>query len=250
MSAAFARSTAVQVRQYGFAFVHGVHIREWAGRIGDLRDWPQFADSWNRLGPDLPLAELGRQRHRRHSTYLRTADARLQLLPHRPHYQSIRHNPLQGGLHRWFEPIDPAVGTGPSLRTLVELGSSFFAELSPANVAWLVEAHQFRIEAHPGRPGEPTPEGIHRDGVDWVLVVLIDRVNIESGTTTIHANDGTLLGEFTLSGAFDAAFVDDDRVMHGVTAVEPVDPKRPAFRDVLVVTYRDQTSETSLLAQD
>ena len=36
----------------------------------------------------------------------------------------------------------------------------------------------------------------------------------------------------------DAALVDDSRVYHGVTPVEPVDPARPAYRDVLVVTFR------------
>ena len=32
--------------------------------------------------------------------------------------------------------------------------------------------------------------------------------------------------------------VDDRRVAHGVTAVTPLDPALPAFRDVLVVTFR------------
>jgi hypothetical protein len=36
----------------------------------------------------------------------------------------------------------------------------------------------------------------------------------------------------------DAALVDDGRVFHGVTAIRPIDPSRPAFRDVLVVTFR------------
>ena len=73
-----------------------------------------------------------------------------------------------------------------------------------------------------------------------VIVMLVDRVNIASGTTTMHALDGRLLGSFTLAAPCDAALVDDSRVMHGVTAVHPVDPSRPAWRDVLVVTYRAQ----------
>lgn len=79
---------------------------------------------------------------------------------------------------------------------------------------------------------------MHRDGVDYVLVLLVDRENIESGTTTIHTPDGSLLGSFTLTHAFDAALVDDARVCHGVTAVTAFDPARPAHRDVLVVTFR------------
>ena len=71
-----------------------------------------------------------------------------------------------------------------------------------------------------------------------MTVLLVDRVNIASGTTTLHAPDGRLLGSFTLATPCDAALVDDARVMHGVTPVHPVDPSRPAWRDVLVVTYK------------
>ena len=38
----------------------------------------------------------------------------------------------------------------------------------------------------PGEAGQPTPEGMHRDGVDWVLVLMVRRENIKSGETTIY----------------------------------------------------------------
>ncbi len=79
---------------------------------------------------------------------------------------------------------------------------------------------------------------MHRDGVDYVLVLLIGRRNIQSGVTTIHDTSGRDLGSFTLAEPFDAAWVDDHRMMHGVTPVEPIDPSRSGFRDVLVVTFR------------
>ncbi len=79
---------------------------------------------------------------------------------------------------------------------------------------------------------------MHRDGVDWVLVMMVRRENIASGSTTIHSPDGTLLDRFTLADPFDAALVDDHRCLHGVTPVEPLDSALPAFRDVLVVTFR------------
>ena len=87
-----------------------------------------------------------------------------------------------------------------------------------------------------------TPEGMHRDGVDYVLVLLVGRRNIQSGVTSIQGTDGRNLGSFTLAEACDAAWVDDHRVMHGVTPVEPIDPAQPGFRDVLVVTFRDAQS--------
>ena len=103
---------------------------------------------------------------------------------------------------------------------------------------WHVEVHQFRIEARSGETGQPTPEGMHRDGVDYVLVLLVNRRNIASGVTSVHDLAGADAGQFTLTEPLDAALVDDARVMHGVTPVEPLDPAQPGYRDVLVVTFR------------
>jgi len=126
------------------------------------------------------------------------------------------------------------------MTTVLAFCRTLFGRLAPVH-AWHVEVHQFRIEARQGEEGRPTPEGMHRDGVDYVLVLLIRRRNIASGTTTIHAYPGRqLLGNFTLTDPFDAALVDDSRVYHGVTPVEPLDPALPAYRDVLVVTFRRQ----------
>jgi hypothetical protein len=129
------------------------------------------------------------------------------------------------------------VYAGDTFTSVVAFGLALYGALMP-DTDWHIEAHQFRIEARPEASGQPTPEGVHRDGVDFVTVMLVDRVNIASGTTTMHALDGRELGSFTLTRACDAALVDDNRVMHGVTAVQPVDPAKPAWRDVLVVTYR------------
>jgi hypothetical protein len=79
---------------------------------------------------------------------------------------------------------------------------------------------------------------MHRDGVDWVLVLLIGRVNIQSGETTIVDPRKRPLGSFTLTDPLDAAVTDDNRVYHGVTPVTPLDQALPGHRDVLVVTFR------------
>ena len=124
------------------------------------------------------------------------------------------------------------------MRTILAFVRSFFGGLAPPTRAWRIEVHQFRIEAGPGAEGQPTPEGLHRDGVDYVLVLLIHRRNIASGTTAIHGLEGQHLGGFTLTDPLDAALLDDTRVYHGVTPVQALDPALPASRDVLVVTLR------------
>ena len=203
-------------------------------------DWTAFAASWNHLELDTHLPEGHRYRRRRHATLSAHAgETAFAVEPHQPHYQGIEYNRLVGGIERWFEPIDEAVLSSETFRDIVAFTLGFFGPMR-ADADWHIEVHQFRIEARADAAGLPTPEGVHRDGVDYVLVMLVDRVNIESGTTTIHAADGKLLGSFTLAAPFDTALVDDHRVAHGVTAVRPVDSSQPAHRDVLVVTLRDR----------
>ena len=167
----------------------------------------------------------------------RARESGWRLEAHQPHYQSLDYNPLVGGIERWFEPIRPEIVEGASFDRIVGFCLRLFGPMRP-DADWHIECHQFRIEARPGAAGQPTPEGVHRDGVDYVLVLMVNRTNIESGTTTVHGADGKLLGSFTLSAPFDAALVDDNRVRHGVTAVRPIDATKPAFRDVLVVALR------------
>lgn len=226
------------LRVDGFSFVDGAAMRTLLERHHPVDDWAEFAASWHALGPDTYLATRGHHRRRRHAVFAATRDGPIERAPQQPHYQTLQYNPLQGDIERWFEPVLPWVGESSSLRAILGFSRDFFAGLAPAVATWHIELHQFRIEARAGEPGEPTPEGVHRDGVDYVLVLLIDRHNIASGTTTIHDGNGHELGQFTLTAPMDAALVDDSRVFHGVTAVTALDAGRPSYRDVLVVTFR------------
>lgn len=220
----------------GFAFtraacLHG--LLDGAAR----RDWPAFAASWNDLGLDTYMADGGRYRRRRHATLCVTPEA-IRREPHQPHYQSRDYNALNGGVARWFEPVRTEVADGATVSGIIGLCRGVFGALSPGIPAWHVELHQFRIEAGPGQPGQPTPEGMHRDGVDWVLVLLVGRHNVASGVTAIHDAARAPLGRFTLAEPGDAAWVDDHRVYHGVTPIVPERAGEPAWRDVLVATFR------------
>jgi hypothetical protein len=235
-------SLHAQIAGDGFAWVPAAEMRPLLGPEDALPDWEKFASSWNDLPLDAHLPDGHRYRRRRHATLsARAGEHEFRLEPHRPHYQSLDYNPLVGGIERWFEPIRPEVIAGPTFHRVLGFCLQLFGGLSPG-ADWHIECHQFRIEARPGAVGLPTPEGVHRDGVDYVLVLLVNRTNIESGTTTVHGPDGRTLGSFTLSAPLDAALVDDARVQHGVTAVHPIDPRRGAYRDVLVVTFRRGSS--------
>jgi hypothetical protein len=223
----------------GFALVRAPAMRAALGPAA-LSDWAGFAASWDDLGMDTYMADGGRYRRRRHAVFSVTADGAVRK-PHQPHYQSRDYNALNGGIARWFAPVEDAIAGHPALVAILGACHSLFDGLTPPATrpaAWHVETHQFRIEARPGEEAKPTPEGMHRDGVDWVLVLLVRRQNVTSGETTIADLAKTPLGSFTLTEPLDAALTDDNRVYHGVTPVTPIDAAQPAYRDVLVVTFR------------
>jgi hypothetical protein len=226
------------IARAGYAFVEASDMRNALLRFGTLGDWPLFAGSWNDLEVDTYMADGGRYRRRRFGVWEAERQGPIVRGPHQPHYQTVDYNPLNGGIERWFKPITEEIANGASMRTILEYCRTLFGRLAPETPRWHIEAHQFRIEARTGEQGKPTPEGMHRDGVDYVLVLLIARRNIRSGTTTVHDLDKRTLGSFTLTDPLDAALVDDARRYHGVTPVEPENPAQPAYRDVLVVTFR------------
>ncbi|WP_284945687.1 2OG-Fe dioxygenase family protein [Acidisoma cladoniae] len=225
----------------GFAQLRSALTRQVLDEAG-LTAWPRFAESWNDLGLDQFMADGGRYRRRRFAAFA-VSNQGIRRKPHQPHYQSRDYNALNGGIARWFDPVSEGIGAHPTTRAILRLCDSLFTGLTPVDLrpeAWHVEMHQFRIEAQPDQVGQPTPEGLHRDGVDWVLVLLVRRENVASGETTITDLRRQPLSSFTLADPLDAALVDDSRVYHGVTAIHPLDPSRPSFRDVLVITFRRQ----------
>jgi hypothetical protein len=226
------------VQRAGYAFVEASDMRTALARFGSLADWTAFAESWNDLDVDTYMGDGGRYRRRRFGVYAAGRQGAIVRGPHQPHYQELDYNTLNGGIERWFKPVTEEIGSGASMRTILEYCRALFGRLAPETRKWHVEVHQFRIEARSGEVGKPTPEGMHRDGVDYVLVLLVNRRNIASGTTTVHDLDKRALGSFTLTDPLDAALVDDSRCYHGVTPVEPENPAQPAYRDVLVVTFK------------
>jgi len=232
------RPGLVLARQ-GFEFIPAAAMREHLARYG-FGGWDSFAASWDDLGVDRYMADGGRYRRRRHAAF--SVNGRTVVRkPHQPHYQSRDTNPLNGGIQRWFEPVRDDIGAHPVMQAAVQLGWAIFEPLTPAErrpEAWHVEVHQFRIEASAQQHGLPTPEGEHRDGVDWVLILLVARINARNATTRILDASRHGVGSFTLEQPLDAALVDDGRVYHGVTPLLPADPGLPAYRDVLVITFR------------
>ena len=199
----------------------------------DIAEFDSLRASWNDLPPDDYLRDGGHYRRRRHSCFIVRRDE-VEPVPHRAHWQPVEYNALHGGLERWFEPIEPAVIASPAwprlLRAMAGLASSLRGEQP-----WYVEAHQFRIDTSDGI-GRPTPEGAHRDGVDLVAVVLVDRSGIKGGETRVFDADGPTGLRFTMQEPWSCLLLDDARVIHESTPIQPLEGL--GHRDTLVLTLR------------
>ncbi len=231
---------AESIRQDGYVALPSAEMRallDPAGTALSGAPWEDFAASWADLRPDTYMADGGRYRQRRHAIYAAAAGGELARGPHRPHFQTLKNNPLNGGVERWFEPVAEATGSSAPMTRLLSGARAIFEKSGGEAAPWHVEAHQFRIEARPEALGKPTPEGMHRDGVAFVLVTLIGRENVAGGVTAIRVDGKEGEASFTLEEPLDTVLLDDTRVWHGVTPIAPLDPSRPGHRDVLVLTF-------------
>jgi hypothetical protein len=222
----------------GFARLPGAQMAALLGAAADPGSLAPFFESWNRLETDAFMRDGGRYRRRRIANFRAEPGVPGHVRgTHRPHFQAVVHNTLNGGVDRWFAPMEDAVAASAPLAAMLGLGRAM-AEALHGPLPWFVEAHQFRIEAAAGAPGYPTPEGVHHDGVDFVLITMIARTNLTGGETVIEDDSGRRLAQFVLRDPLDTALVDDPRVMHGVMPVAPADPSLPSCRDVLVLTWK------------
>ena len=189
--------------------------------------------SWNALALDNYLKDGGRYRRRRHSCFVQDG-ARLTQTAHRPHWQPVEYNALHGGMHRLFEPVEPAIVAQAAWQQLLRALGDACSQVKGSQ-PWFIEAHQFRIDTTDGI-GRPTPEGAHRDGVDFVAVLLIGREQVKGGETRIFEAHGPNGKRFTLTEPWSLLLLDDAAVIHESTPIQPIGEH--GHRDTLVLTYR------------
>jgi hypothetical protein len=214
------------------------------GQKNALQDWPNFSKSWENLPMDLYMADGGRYRRRRYAVLSASRqDSDFRLEGYQPHFQSVDYNNLNGGILRYYELIEENIIRSTAMSSLLSIGLEVFSRLAPTN-DWRIELHQFRIEAHEQRDALPTPEGRHRDGASFVMMVMVERKNVTGGNTVVYGPDGERLDEFMLSSPLYATFVNDEQVFHDVTPIshcEPGEPGQPGHRDMFVAVFHAAT---------
>lgn len=229
---------AEQLRAHGYAVLQPQDVATWLGC--ELDALQALNADWESLPADAFLKDGGNYRFRRHASFEVTPQGVTQVA-HRPHWQPVKYNALHGGMERWFAPMLAATTAQPVWHQLIARLAQLSQQLMSSNAqhTCFVEAHQFRIDTASGI-GRPTPEGAHRDGVDLVAVFLVGRRGVKGGETRVFEATGPHGLRFTLTQPWSLLLLDDARMIHESTPIQPVNAAENGVRDTLVVTCRAQ----------
>ena len=221
------------LRQKGYALLDARSVQNWSDT--SAADLAALQPEWDDLPPDVHLKDGGKYRRRRHSCFVVEGDEVTQV-PHRAHWQPVEYNALHGGMVRWFDPMGEAMASSVGLTGLMRALAQMASALRGAQT-WFIEGHAFRIDTSDGI-GRPTPEGAHRDGVDLVAVFLVGRHGIKGGESRVFDAHGPNGQRFTLTEPWALLLLDDPRVIHESTPIQPLDDGALGWRDTLVLTIR------------
>lgn len=202
--------------------------------------WATLRQDYESLPPDdyLPTNDL--YRYRRYDSF--SFDAKtgnLELLPHQDYFQSRDINNVTGGIVRKFAPLTKETTENPFLHELIRFDFANFPITEPhmAQGQWKVDVHQIFVVAEVGAEGHPTPEGVHRDGAEFVTVHIAVLDNAEGGEVSIYDDDKVHLVSFTLKNVLDSYLFNDAILWHGVKPIHSKDGINPAKRGILTFDY-------------
>jgi hypothetical protein len=197
--------------------------------------WRVFGAHWDDLAVDTYAAECGTRRLRRYGHFL-FRDGVPTMMAHDAFVQPQDSNPLYVGRQRLFQPLTDAFAKDPLLHAVLAMLGRIAITMDH-RLAFSVKVTPFRVVATADKPGQPAPEGLHRDGVTLVSSLLISRRNAEGGESSVFDLRGNPLLATVLSQPGTMLLGDDRRTLHGVSPIRPADRRRPAVRDVLVITF-------------
>lgn len=172
----------------------------------------------------------GNYRFRRLSRFIVSGDELIKL-PHGYLYQSKDYNPLVGGVKREFAELDDALIRLDNFKKLV-LAFTDSCKLHPEAE---IGVHQIRTTCLPNNYGNPAPEGIHRDGTDFIGIFSVDRESVQGGETHLYTarKEKPVFSKILNPG--ELLLVNDHEFLHFTTPIKPTSDGE-GTRDVFVLT--------------
>lgn len=191
---------------------------------------PTLLDSYANLPVDEYMG--GGTRFKRFSQYrlspVGPAAWQFELLPHRDYTAFKKFNPVGGGMRREYLPVE--VDFTPLIAVGVDALGLDRAE------SWQLNLHQNRTVARADKPGPLTPEGVHHDGHEFVMIAVLRRHNVAGALTRLWKPGATEPFWTGTLGDRQAVLLDDHAIAHDVTDVVS-DNGESGHRDIIIVAF-------------
>jgi hypothetical protein len=209
----------------------------------------KLQDEWERLPPDAYADMIRTKRFRRYSklNYSQHAGLTTDIVTDPTFYQSAEINSVYGGIDRRFPQIQQSTIQSPTFlrifKVVVEalpshLRKSFDSSRSnPDRQALKASAHQIRCTCDKATAVSPAPEGIHRDGHQFLSITLICRENVNGGISRIYDNKGRLVFEQKLTSPLDTIVINDLTMMHSISEITCGNDANEGKRDILIFDF-------------
>ncbi|WP_223508903.1 MULTISPECIES: 2OG-Fe dioxygenase family protein [unclassified Pseudomonas] len=238
-------SISEDITRQGWAYRRGAVLAQHFNL--NLDNWESFVSHWENLSLDEHMPDGGAYRYRRFSefSFRVGSSSTLHKLPHAP-YEKAKHLPtLNGGMARQFLPLEDEMVKHPFFLALLTDMAKIFDRAVGTNCDWNIRLHPYRVATDEFEQGKPTPEGRHRDGVHYLVMILIARVGVTGGMTRISSPLNETLCMVSLLENLDMIFGDDQRVMHEVSPIDCTEIGVEGYRDTLVIDFtRADKSQT------
>lgn len=183
--------------------------------------------------PEDKYAEK-RLRSRRYSRYKLDKNGMLHHMVHKDFMQVKEINKAVGDVERRFEEIDKKLERNPAF---LKMFHEFRAHTNLSEGS-IIEAHQIRW--HCKRFVKiPAPEGIHKDGFDFIAMFLVDSHNIEGGDIMIYPSlDAAPIFKKRLAPG-EYVMLNDKQLYHYAAPLVPLPNDQEGYWDLIVLTANE-----------
>lgn len=210
--------------------------RKETGLVVPAAELLALCEHWNELPLDNYLSDNGKYRSRRFVELVYDHTMRsLGNTGNSNFYQPDEYNDVNIGVRRFsgikHDFLEHQVIQG----ILIHFAQKFCDALDVQRLE--LSLHQVRVTGTDDVAGQPTPEGIHKDGVDYSCQILFRRENVAGGESLIFDNNRQLQFGVTVMEPLEFYSFRDTEIYHSVTPVLPACSGRPAFRDILGIDF-------------
>ncbi len=197
-----------------------------------------FEETFNNLGQDVyhPAESGGRSRRlaQHFATFCpETGEASITRLKTQPFLQG-EWNKLTGHIERPIASALPETDFTDYIKWGFESIQERWSQNGLEN-EFLVNCHLIRTHAFGDTAGVPVPEGVHQDGVNFLVMGSVSRKNITGGVSYVYETpDDDPICETTLNPG-QAIIIDDTKLFHMASPIIAIDGE--GYRDMILMGF-------------